>query len=192
MTLNPTPEQTDLETLPDYLRPNLDIVFVGINPGAYSAQVGHYFATPQNRFWTALNRSGLIDAGRDLGPEDDARMSGYGIGFTDVVKRASNSASSLRTEDYRRWAPVLREKLLRHEPQVVCFNGVTGYRNYLLHAEGTRLAPQLGPQERSIGKSHVFVVPNPSPANAAFSLDTLADWYRRLGEYRDRLRGAAR
>ncbi len=181
-----------METLPDYLRPGLEIVFVGINPGAYSAQVGHYFATARNRFWSALNQSGLVEAGRELGPEDDARMNDYGIGFTDVVKRPSNSASNLRVEDFRRWVPVLREKLLRYAPRLVCFHGLTGYRGYLLHAEGVKPHLQLGPQERPIGGSRVFVVPNPSPANAAFSLETLVHWYRRLGEYRDGLKGEDR
>jgi TDG/mug DNA glycosylase family protein len=181
-----------VDTLPDYLRAELHIVFVGINPGAYSAQVGHYFATPQNRFWSALNRSGLAGAGEDLGPADDARMNDYGIGFTDVVKRASNSASSLRVGDYRRWAPVLQEKLLRYRPLVICFNGVTGYRNYLRYAEGIQVAPELGPQEHHIGTSHVFVVPSSSPANAAYSLAVLAEWYKRLGEYRDQVKQGQR
>ena len=180
-----------MHTLPDYLVPGLDIVFVGINPGAYSAQVGHYFATPQNRFWHALNRSGLVDAGRELGPEDDARMSEYGIGFTDVVKRPSNSASNLCAEDYRRWAPMLNRKLAECRPLIACFHGVTGYRNCLLYGEGVKEAPQLGPQERIIGASRVYLVPNPSPANAVFSLDTLVEWYRRLGVYRDQLKANA-
>jgi TDG/mug DNA glycosylase family protein len=180
-----------MHTLPDYLVPGLDIVFVGINPGAYSAQAGHYFATPQNRFWHALNRSGLVNTGRDLGPEDDNRMTKYGIGFTDVVKRPSNSASNLRAEDYRRWAPVLNRKLAECGPLIACFHGVTGYRNYLLHGEGVKEAPQLGPQERTIGASRVYLVPNPSPANAVFSLDTLVKWYRRLGAYRDQLKANA-
>ena len=173
------------DTLPDYLRPGLDRVFVGINPGAYSARVGRYFATPQNRFWPAINLSGLVQSGGKLGPQDDVRMDGFGIGFTDVVKRASNSASSLRADDFRRWAPVLKERLLRHQPLVVCFNGLMAYRGYVQYAEGVTEAPALGPQQRRIGASHVFVVPNPSPANAAYSLDTLASWYRRLGAYRD-------
>ncbi len=180
-----------MRTLPDYLRPGLEIVFVGINPGAYSARVGHYFGRPQNRFWPALNRSGLVDAGRELGPGDDARMNEYGIGFTDVVKRVSNSASDLRADDYRRWAPVLRDKLLRYQPLIACFHGVTGYRNYLLHAEGIKQVPQLGVQERTIGASRVFVAPSPSPANAVFSLDDLTEWCRRLGAYRDLLKGSA-
>ena len=54
----------DFVTLNDYLRPGLDIVFVGLNPSQYSVEVGHYFANPRNRFWAALNRSGLVD--RDM------------------------------------------------------------------------------------------------------------------------------
>jgi len=174
-----------VDTLPDYLTYGLQIVFVGINPGAYSVRVGHYFATSQNRFWSALNRSGLVHGGGELGPEDDVRMHEFGIGFTDVVKRATNSASSLRSADYRQGGPVLQKKLLVFQPMVVCFNGIMGYRNYLRYGEGTKVAPHFGAQEHVIGTSRVFVAPSPSPANAAFSLDTLAGWYRRLGEYRD-------
>jgi TDG/mug DNA glycosylase family protein len=186
-----------VDTLPDYLSPGLDIVFVGINPGAYSAEVGRYFATPQNRFWPALSRSGLVPANRELGPPDDVHMHEFGIGFTDVVKRPSRSASDLRAADYREGAPVLREKLLRYQPLVVCFNGLTGYRGYLRYsgdrcpegrsAKGVALAPKLGPQEHRIGESGVFVVPSPSPANAAYSLKTLVGWYARLAVYRDKL-----
>lgn len=175
-----------MKTLPDYLAPGLDIVFVGINPGAYSAQVGRYFATPTNRFWPAVNRSGLLP--EPLGPEDDHRLPGYGIGLTDVVKRPSSSASKLRAADYRRWAPVLKEELERFGPLIACFHGVTGYRSYLKYAEGTESRPELGLQPRDIGVSRVFVVPNPSPANAVYSLDELVDWYRRLKELRDGLR----
>jgi mismatch-specific thymine-DNA glycosylase len=61
---------TDL-TLPDILRPGLDLIFVGINPSVYSAQHGHYFARPSNRFWTLLSASGLVPC--PLGPADDVR-----------------------------------------------------------------------------------------------------------------------
>ena len=177
-------------TLPDYLCPGLDIVFVGINPGAYSAKVGRYFATPQNRFWPALNRSGLVKTGRELVAGDETWLNDAGIGFTDVVKRASNSASDLRAEDYRRWAPLLREKLEHLSPLVVCFNGLTGYGNYVRYADGVKAKPVLGRQEQTIGGCRVFVAPNPSPANAAFSLEVIAGWYRRLGEFRDELKRA--
>ena len=175
-------------TLPDYLRPGLDIVFVGINPGAYSASVGNYFATPQNRFWPALNRSGIVGAGRDLGPGDEAWLNDRGLGFTDVVKRASNSASSLRAADFRKWAPVAKAKLAEAAPLVVCFNGVTGFKWFMQYAEGVKVEVELGQQPGLLGTSRVFVAPNPSPANAVYSLDAIADWYRRLGELRDELK----
>ena len=168
-------------TLPDYLRPGLDLVFVGINPGAYSASVGKYFATPQNRFWGALNRSGLT-GGRELGPGDEAWLFAHqAIGFTDVVKRASGSASSLRAADFRAWAPQTREKLLAASPLVVCFNGITGYRWFLQYAEG-RKQPEvaLGEQPEPLGASRVFVAPNPSPANASYTLHDIAHWYGQL------------
>ena len=173
----------DAPTLPDYLRPGLDLAFVGINPGAYSASVGKYFATPQNRFWGALNRSGLGERS-DLASGDEAWLFEHrAIGFTDVVKRASNSASSLRAADFRAWAPLTREKLLAASPLVVCFNGITGYRWFLQYAEGRKRADvELGEQPERLGDSCVFVAPNPSPANASYSLDDIAGWYNRLAD----------
>lgn len=176
-----------MQTLPDYLAPGLDIIFVGINPSRFSAQVGHYFATPRNRFWQAISRSGLLP--EPLGPQADHRMVEFRMGFTDVVKRPSSSASNLTPEDFGLWAPVLKEKLERFQPLVVCFHGLTAYTGYLRYAEGVRERPVLGPQPRSIGMSRVFVVPNPSPANAAYSLDTLVGWYRKFKELRDSLKG---
>ena len=175
-----------MKTLPDHLVPGLDLVFVGINPGLRSAQEGHYFATPANRFWPAINRSGLLT--EPLEASTDHKALSRGIGFTDVVKRPSNSASKLRASDFRRWAPVLKTKLERFEPLIVCFQGVTAYRNYLKYAEGVDDSPDLGPQDRDIGVSRVFVVPNPSPANATYSLDDLVGWYRRLKQFRDGLK----
>jgi len=174
-----------MKTLPDYLELGLDIVFVGLNPGLYSAKVGHYFATPRNRFWAAVNRSGLLE--EHLSADTDRKALQQGIGFTDVVNRPSSSASQLRADDYRRGAPALKQKLVRFSPRIVCFHGLTGYRNYLKHAEGLAVPLSLGLQSRPIGNATVFVVPNPSPANAKFSLDTLVCWYRRLKELRDSL-----
>ena len=175
-----------MSTLPDLLEPGLDIVFVGINPGRFSAEVGHYFATPRNRFWPAINRSGLLE--ETLSADNDHLAIRQGIGFTDVVKRPSSSASDLRAADYRLGAAALKAKLERFAPLIVCFHGVTGYRNFLKYAEGLKVVPKLGLQPRAIGRSRVFVVPNPSPANAAFSLETLVTWYQRLRELRDGLR----
>ena len=176
-----------METLPDYLRTGLDIVFVGINPSAYSAKAGHYFANPRNRFWMALNRSGLVEG--KLSAETDYTLPDQGIGFTDVVKRPTAQASQLTADEYRRGAPVLKKKLERDAPVIVCFNGVTAYRQYLKYGDGVDQQVELGVQQAAIGTSQVFVAPNPSPANARYSLDALAGWYRQLASLRDKLRG---
>ena len=177
------------DTLPDYLHPGLDIVLIGINPSAYSVRVGRYFANPRNRFWAALSASGLV--GREVGPEDDASLTELGIGFTDLVKRATPQASGLNAADYRRDAPKLKEKITAAGPIIACFHGLTAYRAYLRYAEGISNAGNidLGKQDHRIGNSRVFVLPNPSPANARYSLDDLTGWYRKLGEWREELEG---
>ena len=183
--LTPPEEDGAGGTLPDYLEKGLDIVLVGLNPSRYSAQAGHYFANPRNRFWAALNRSGLV--GAELTPQQDSSILEFGIGFTDVVKRPTPQASGLNAADFRRWCPVLKEKLLEYQPRIACFHGLMGYKAYLKYGEGVAERPALGLQARTIGPSRVFVVPNPSPANARFSLDDLAAWYGQLGKLRDSL-----
>ncbi len=174
--------QNDMRTLPDLLAPGLKLVLVGLNPSEYSAREGHYFANPRNRFWPAFNRSDLLPSAMARGctPADDTALQEYGIGFTDVVKRPTPQGNVLKAADYRQWAPLLREKLVRYQPSLVCFHGLMAYKAYLQYAEGEKSAPGLGLQPRSIGSSPVFVVPNPSPANARYSLDDLAGWYNLL------------
>lgn len=173
---------TQRQTLPDLLRPGLLLVFVGLNPSEYSAREGHYFANPRNRFWSAFNRSALLPTalGRDLGPVDDSLLQEHGIGFTDVVKRPTPQGNALKAADYRRWAPDLRDRLLEHRPKLICFHGQMAYKAYLQYGESEKASPQLGMQPRLIGASSVYVVPNPSPANARYSVDDLTAWYDRV------------
>jgi TDG/mug DNA glycosylase family protein len=177
-------------TLPDYLRPGLEVVFVGINPGAHSARVGRYFATPQNRFWAALRASGMVRDPRPLEPGAERWLMDAGIGFTDVVKRASASASDLKAADFRQGVPLLRQRLEAAAPLLVVFNGLTGFNAYRRFTEGERAGAALGRQATRIGRSHLYVAPNPSPANAAFSLERIAVRYREAAAWRDELRRA--
>lgn len=149
----------DWATLPDHLREGLDLLFVGLNPSEYSAQVGHYFANPRNRFWAAFNLSGLVD--RQVTSDEDATLLEDGIGFTDVAKRPTPMGSGLRAADFRQWSPVLKRKIERFAPKLICFHGLMAYKAYLQHGEGVKEKPGLGLQERLIGTSAVFVVPNP-------------------------------
>ena len=178
-----------MNTLPDYLQPGLDIVLVGINPSVYSVELGHYYARPGNRFWRAANRAGLF--GEPLGPENDSRVLEFGVGLTDVVKQPSSTANKLRAADYRRWAPVLKEKIRRFKPRIVCFQGIAGYRNYLRYGEGLASTPRPGPgcQAMLLESSTVFLVPSPSGLNARYTLEDLVGWYLQLKALRDELTG---
>ena len=177
-----------MESLPDHLRPGLDIVLVGLNPSIPSAQTGRYFANPRNRFWRAFNASGLVP--EPLGPETDHRMLEFGIGMTDVVKRPSAGVGDLTAADFREGASALRERLVSVAPRIVSFHGVMAASQYRRYADGSRDRVALGLQEWRIGDAVVFVTPNPSPANASFSLEDLTAWYTRLKELRDQLKAA--
>lgn len=178
------------QSLPDYLRPGLQVVFIGINPSVYSVQQGHYFARGINRFWPAFSGSKLSEAirkalGKDrLGPQDDAALLDFGIGFTDVVKRPSRNISFLAPEDFRIGAPQLLAKLAEAEPLVACFHGLMGYRPFVRFGLNIAETPrELGAQPQLLGQTRIFVVPSPSPANAHFTPDDQRLWYDRLADY---------
>lgn len=177
-------------TLPDYLRPGLDVVFVGINPGLYSVQQGHYFARPTSRFWPAFSRSKLSEPVRralgtaTLHAAHDGELLRFGIGFTDVVKRPSANAAALHGSDFKKWVPHLLEQLRRYAPRVACFHGLTAYRPVLaLALGGGDRRPVLGPQPEVVGPTRLFVVPNPSPANAHFTPTAQTAWYDHLADF---------
>src|SRR5260370_8496493 len=165
-------ERYPFRTLPDYLRPGLELVFVGINPGLYSVQRGHYFARSASRFWPAFSASKLSEPVRralgadTLRAEYDAELPRFGIGFTDVVKRPSANAADLQASDFEKWVPRLLEKLRRYPPRVACFPGVTAYRPFLhLALSCADRRPMLGPQSACLGPTRLSVVPHPRPAN---------------------------
>ena len=180
-------------TLPDYLAAGLRLVFVGINPGTRSVVRGHYFSSPNNRFWPAFSASRLAAPIRNalgiasLGSELDRRLLDFGIGFTDVVKRPSPNASSLTERDVARWAPLCLRRLRRYRPAVACFHGRTAWEHFQrgVSPDVPRLFA-LGAQRhqpRPLGATRCFVIPNPSGANAHYSLRALTGWYDRLADF---------
>ena len=110
----------------------------------------------------------------------------YKIGFTDLVKRPTSMGHKLHVADYREGAPVLKEKLLRYQPGIAWFHGTVTYKNYLEYAESMEIEIPWGIQKHSIGKTRVFVTPNPSPANARYSIEDLAGFYNALVSYQVR------
>ncbi|MFG3517164.1 MULTISPECIES: G/U mismatch-specific DNA glycosylase [Streptomyces] len=159
--------------VPDVVAGGLRVLFCGINPGLMTAATGHHFARPGNRFWPVLHLSGFTP--RLLKPAEQGELLSYGLGITNVVARASARADELTAEEYREGGRLLREKVVRLAPRWLAVVGVTAYRV----AFDDRRA-QVGPQERVIGGTRVWVLPNPSGLNAHWTAATMAEEFARL------------
>jgi TDG/mug DNA glycosylase family protein len=163
-------------TLPDYLRPGLKFVFVGLNPGLYSARAEKYFARKTNRFWPALSASRFF--GSKVTAGDEKMLFEKGIGFTDVVKRATAQIDELTQEEIITGAKLLRRKLEKFSTTVACFIGLTGFRWVFEVPVKTKVMP--GPQHERIGATRIYVLPSTSPANAHFSFGQIVEEFHRL------------
>jgi double-stranded uracil-DNA glycosylase len=182
-TINPggaAPYET--RRLRDRIAPGVRVLFVGINPGVRSAETGHHFAGPSNRFWKLLHASGLVP--EPLTFEDDDRLPAFGFGITNIVARPSPGMTDLRPEEYREGARRLMKKIATFEPEFVALVGVTVYRALLASLGDPRAQTRpvtLGAQQPPIPfPARVFVLPNPSGRNANFSYDEMLAAFRAL------------
>jgi double-stranded uracil-DNA glycosylase len=157
------------------------LVFVGINPGLWTAATQTHFAHPGNRFYPALHRAGLTDRVLDrvegLTDADRRHLTDRGIAITNLVTRATAKASELTRDELRAGGTALVARLEAWQPSVVAVAGVTAYRS----AFG-RPKAQLGRQDEGLAGAELWVVPNPSGLNAHETADSLAAWYRQVGE----------
>lgn len=164
--------------VPDVLAPGLDVVFCGINPGRHSAATGFHFAGPGNRFWPSLYASGFTD--RLLQPSEVALLPQYGCGITNLVTRTTARADELSPGEIVAGRHALEAKLLMFKPAWLAMLGLGAYRT----AFGDRRAA-LGPQDRTIGTTRVWLLPNTSGLNAHCRP---ADFVRYFSELRGALR----
>ncbi len=161
------------KTVPDVIAPGLRVLFCGINPGLYTAAVGHHFARPGNRFWPALRVSGFTD--RLLSPFEEQELLRLRLGVSNVVARATAAASELTRDDFVKGGRILRSKVRRYRPRIVAVLGVGAYR-----AAFARPKAVIGEQDEQIGAARVWVLPNPSGLNANYQLDELSRLFRVL------------
>jgi double-stranded uracil-DNA glycosylase len=175
--------RAELETYRDAVVPDLlpaegelRLLFVGINPGLWTAATQTHFAHPGNRFYPALLAAGIIDrpidAGAGMTDEDRAYLTGRGIGNSNLVHRATARADELTAEEQRAGGEQLVALVERTRPRVVAMAGITAYRV----AFGRRGA-KLGRQPEPLGGAELWVVPNPSGLNAHETVDSLAQAY---------------
>jgi double-stranded uracil-DNA glycosylase len=176
--------QAELQTyygasVPDLLPADdqpLRLLFVGINPGLWTAATQTHFAHPLNRFYPAIFRAGItsrpIDASAGMTPEDRDYFRARGIGFTNIVRRATAKASELSNAELKEGGAELFSLVARRKPAVVAIAGITAYRTAF-----NRPKAKQGLQPEPLAGAELWVVPNPSGLNAHETVPTLAAAY---------------
>ena len=177
----PKPTKAELaaavdKTLPDLIAPDLDVLFCGINPGLYTAAIGHHFGRPGNRFWPALHASGFTP--RLLQPWEERELLALSLGITNMVERTTATAAELSPEEYVAGGRRLVGLVAQYRPRIVAFLGIGAYRTAFARPKAT-----LGLQEERIGESILWALPSPSGLNAHHSLADLAQLFRELREF---------
>ena len=162
--------------VPDLLGPDLRLLFVGINPGLWTAATQTHFAHPGNRFYPALLLAGILDVpvnpSAGMTDADRDRLRARGIGITNLVRRATARADELTKDELVAGGAELEALVRRTTPRVVAVAGITAYRA----AFGMPKAV-LGRQPEPFAGSELWVVPNPSGLNAHATVATLAEAY---------------
>ena len=162
----------------DLIDDRVRLLFVGINPGLWTAAVNAHFARRGNRFWPALHKAGvtprLIDVSDGMSDEDRQLVLGLGIGITNLVSTASARADELSRDELHAGAVALEATVRRWSPRVVAVLGLTAYRQAVAEPKAVQ-----GRQERRCGGAELWVLPNPSGLNAHDTIDSLAISYRR-------------
>jgi TDG/mug DNA glycosylase family protein len=162
----------------DVVAPDLRVLFVGINPGLYTAATGHHFARPGNRFWPALHAAGFTP--RLLHPSEQRLLLQSGYGITNLVNRATATADEVAPQEFVAGRRRLAAKVRRLRPKAVAFLGVGAF----CHAFGLRRAA-LGEQPERFEGARVWVLPNPSGLNANYQLGALVELFRSLKDATD-------
>jgi TDG/mug DNA glycosylase family protein len=157
----------------DVIGPKLKVLFVGINPGLYTAAVRHHFGRPGNRFWPALHAGGFTD--RVLSPFEEDELLAGGYGITNMVDRATLAADELTADELRAGARVLEKKVLKYRPRFIAVLGVGSYRTAFQRPKAA-----VGLQEETIGSTRIWLLPNPSGLNAHYKPIDLARLFRAL------------
>ena len=172
----PTKEQliaAEGKTVADVIAPRLRVLFCGINPGLYTAAVGHHFARPGNRFWPALYAAGFTD--RLLSPFDERELLKSGYGITNVVMRTTARADGLSREELSIGGQLLAAKVRRYRPRVLALLGLGAYRTAFEKPKAV-----IGRQEEMIAETIVWVLPNPSGLNAHYQPKDLGRLFSEL------------
>jgi double-stranded uracil-DNA glycosylase len=175
-----------LPPLRDRIRPGVEVLFVGINPGIRSALTGHHFAGFSNRFWKLLYESALVP--ERITFADDDRLPDWGFGITNIVPRATPGIDTLSPEEYVRGRTRLHAKIRKFRPRVVALVGVTVFRAMFPEYKGRVVT---GLQTQTLDGTPVFVLPNTSGRNANFSYAEMLAAFKSLKRFASRRQALA-
>ena len=180
MTERNRPTKADLKaaknrTVPDVIAPGLKVLFCGINPGLYTAAIGHHFGRPGNRFWPTLHAAGFTP--RLFDPSEELALLPLGYGITNVVARATAAADELSEREFGAGGRLLEAKVREFAPQYLAVLGVGAYRTAFAKPKAA-----IGLQPETIGDTRVWVLPNPSGLNAHYQGKDLVKVFRALRE----------
>jgi TDG/mug DNA glycosylase family protein len=149
------------------------VLFCGINPGLYTAAVQQHFGRPGNRFWPTLYRAGFTP--RLFAPSEQHELLKLGIGITNVVARATAAADELTREELVEGGRILEQTVLRYHPRYLAIVGIGAYRTAF-----QRPKAKMGLQDETIGKTRIWVLPNPSGLNANYQPAQLVELFGEL------------
>lgn len=154
------------KTVADVIASDLVVLFCGINPGLYSGATGHHFARPGNRFWPLLHAAGFTP--RSFTPFEEQKLLDLGYGITNIVNRTTASAREISVEELKDGAQRLIEKVRAFCPHFLAVLGIEAYRRAF-----SRPDVAVGAQPERIDGTVVWVLPNPSGANAHYQFPDL-------------------
>ncbi|XP_026839115.1 uncharacterized protein LOC6555861 isoform X2 [Drosophila erecta] len=178
-------EEVIKRTIPDHLCDNLDIVIVGINPGLFAAYKGHHYAGPGNHFWKCLYLAGLTQ--EQMSADEDHLLIKQGIGFTNMVARATKGSADLTRKEIKEGSRILLEKLQRFRPKVAVFNG-----KLIFEVFSGKKEFHFGRQPDRVDGTDTFIWVMPSSSARCAQLPRAADkvpFYAALKKFRDFLNG---
>lgn len=168
------------KTVPDVIAPNLKVLFCGINPGLYTAAIGHHFGRPGNRFWPALYKSGFTN--RLLSPYEERELLKSGYGITNIFDYATAAADEISPDELKKGAEQLKLKILTYRPKILAVLGIGAYKTAF-----NKQKANLGRQEEKISETIIWILPNPSGLNAHYDLEGLTRLFMELKIEADRL-----
>jgi double-stranded uracil-DNA glycosylase len=164
-----------LKPVNDHIKEELKILFVGFNPSIRSSETGHHFANPNNRFWKILHEAGLTP--RKFEPAENAKLIDLGMGLTNIVARPTKAADEITKEEYKEGKDILRKKIEKFQPQVVCFVGKGVYQEY----SGLKNVP-WGRQEKAVVPGTIDFVAPSSSGLVRMKVEEIVEIYKGLGE----------